>query len=39
MRAHIAYVNYTKKLRIFNTLNFFGVVYAYIFSLLSCIIT
>ncbi len=27
MRARIAYINYTKKLRIFNSLNFFCVVY------------
>ena len=28
MRARIAYINYTKKLRIFNILNLFWVVYA-----------
>ena len=27
MRAHIAYINCTKKLRIFNILNYFCVVY------------
>ncbi len=27
MRARIAYINYTKKLRIFNILNYFCVVY------------
>ena len=30
MRARIAYINYAKKLRIFNILNLFCVVYMYV---------
>ncbi len=31
MRARIAYINYTKKLRIFNILNYFCVMYMYMY--------